>query len=736
MDNNKKMRGFIGAAIAFSLFVTGCSAKQTTNSSDADNTEIVSSSDKNTNATALSNLSGNFSSDITDIFSDRDLSSSYDSITSTITLNGDSVHIDGKGAVANGSDIKITEEGIYLITGTLNDGQITVDTDAKVQLVLDNASISCSDSAPIYVVNADKTFITLADGSENSLSDGTSYTYTDESENEPDAVIFSTDSLTVNGTGSLTISANYNEGITSKDDLVIANCTLNINSIGNSIKGKDYVAITNSDITINSEADGIKSNNTDGTGLGFIYIESGTFNITAQEDGIQAETEFIAADGTFNITSGGGSSSAPVKTNNDFGQGGFGGKQFDRQGSSTDTTNVENTVSVQTETTDSDESTSMKGIKSGTAIFINGGDFTVDSADDTIHSNANVAISGGTFSLSSGDDGIHGGSTVEISGGDITIETSYEGIEGAIINVSGGAIDLTSSDDGFNASDGTSQGAMGSYSSSCQLNISGGTVCVNADGDGLDSNGDMTLSGGIMLINGPTNDGNGALDGNNSISCTGGILIAAGSSGMAEYPDESSTQNSVSVTFDSTQSAGTLVTLCDENGNELLSYTPAKTFNSVIISSPDILEGSTYTVYAGGTTSGEDFYGYYADGGYNNDGTETGSFTADSTTSFIGTQSSMGGGQGGFGNGNRGDMQIPTDENGDVDIPDGGFNNKDGIQMTTDENGTPQMPEGGFGGGGNHGGGQMQEPPTGEDGTPEMPDGAVFGSDSSSDTVA
>lgn len=724
MYSNNKFRGFLSAAMAFSLFVTGCSMKDNTDTSDSSS---VSGDNKNTAESSdisvekLSSASAAVNDKISAVFSDRDLDPEYDSVTAAISLKGDSAEIDGSGAVYNNSVITITGEGVYLISGALDDGKIIVNSDGKVQLVLDNADITCSDSAPIYIENADKVFVTLAENSENTLTDGSSYTYADETYNEPDSVIFSSDSLTINGSGTLNVIANYNEGITSKDDIVITGGAINIVSPGNGIKGKDYVAITNAELNIESDGDGIKSTNIDDDGMGFVYIRDGIINIDAQEDGIQADTEFIAEDGEFNITSGGGRESAEPKQNDDFsgmggGRGGFFGQ------------NIE-------DSTDSNEtSVSTKGIKGGTAVTISGGAFNINSADDSLHSNANILISGGDIALSSGDKGIHSDNQLEISGGNIEISNSYEGIEAAVINVTGGTVAVKASDDGFNASDGTSQGAMGTYSDGVQLNISGGMVYIDAEGDGLDSNGDMTISGGTVLVNGPTNSGNGALDGNNDIIVSGGLLIAAGSSGMAEYPGSSSTQYSVSATLSQTQAAETLVTLCDDDGNELVSFAPAKTFNHIVISSPDIKDGETYTLYTGGTSSAEEKYGLYANGGYDGKGTESGSFTADDITSFIGSQGMMAGGFGGGHGGGRdsfggrGDYEMPANENGEADMPDGdfggkgGFGGKEEFEMPTDENGNPEMPENGFGGG-FPGGGDMKEPPTGENGRPEMPQG-------------
>ena len=712
---------------------------------------------------------------ISDLFSKRDLDPSYDELTATITLSGDTASADGSGVTTDGSVITITEEGVYLITGTLDDGQIIVNADkAKVQLVLDNADITCTYSAPIYGMDSDKIFITLAEGSENTLTDGSSYTYEEDTLDEPDACIFSSDSITINGSGSLTVNGNYADGIKSKDDVVITGGSITVNAAADGIKGKDYVAVADGNITINAGEDGIKSTNDTDEGMGFVYTESGSFTINAGNDGIQAETELIIIDGEFDITSGGGSAnSTKVHTDDmmggggfgggrggfggfgendgeepdfggimppdgnfgdfgdfgefgdfgDFGGGDFGGGDFGFGGPDAEADELEFVnlaFTLDADAADSDDtSTSTKGLKAGTSLTISGGTVSVDSADDAVHSNGTLTIDGGTLLLTAGDDGLHADTEITISDGNVSISKSYEGIESAVINIEGGTVEVNSSDDGFNASDGSSQGAMGSYASGVELNISGGLVYVNADGDGLDSNGDMTISGGTVIVDGPTNSGNGALDGNNGITVTGGVLVAAGSSGMAESPGSSSTQNSVSCGFDSTLSAGTLVTLTDGSGSEILSYSPSKTVSHIVISTPDIADGGSYTIYTGGTTSAdEDGYGL-SSGGYNNDGTEAGSFTADSSVSYIGTQSAMGmggaPGMGGMG-GNRGGFQSGNDQSGG--FPDGE------LQMPTDENGDPDMS--GFGGGrsGRGGRGRGMQPGSQENAEEQVQDSA------------
>lgn len=680
----KRSLGVLIAALTFASAAVSCSSKS---ASDKNTSEVSETEENDTDSTLTAQaLSNTIIS--SDLFSERDLSPEYDSVTAEIKLNGDSISVDGKGASADGSVLTVTDEGVYHITGTLDDGQIIVNAaDAKVQLVLDGADISCSTSSAIYIADCDKTFITLAEGSSNSVSDGSEYVFTEDSVDEPDAAIFSSDSLTINGKGSLTVNGNYNDGIRSKDDIVITGGTINVTAVNNGIKGKDYVAAVGAEITVDAGGDGIKSTNTDDDSLGFVYIESGTFDITAEGDGIQAETVFSAVGGDFSITSGGGSSNAEAHTGgNDFGgfggmggdfggghgnmgggfggRGGFGSDSADGSVTEQGTAKVEQTANftgIQSANDDTDDSSgdsvSTKGIKAGTLLNISGGTFDIDSADDTLHSNDTLTIDGGEFSLSSGDDGIHADTQLDINDGTIKISESYEGIEAAVINIAGGTVEVNASDDGMNASDGSSEGAMGSATSGVELNISGGTVYVNAVGDGLDSNGTMDISGGTIIVNGPTSDGDGALDGNSSITVSGGLLIAAGSSGMAEYPDDTSTQNCVSYTFDSTLEGGTLVTLLDSSGNEILSFAPEKQFSNIVISSPDIKSGETYTFFTGGSSSAKETYGLYENGGYKNDGTEAESFTADSIVSTIGTQSTMGGGMmGGDLGGGRGNM--------------------------------------------------------------------------------
>ena len=722
-EKSKKSIGFLTAAL-LSASLAGCSGEKATPQPTAPTENIVTESTKAelTEAVTVPEEKAIPASTVrkpyNELFSDRDKSAEYGDFTAEITLNGTSAKAEGDGVSVEGSAVTISKEGIYRISGKLDDGQIIVNADkAKVQLVLDNADITCKTSSAIYGADSDKIFVTLAENSVNSLTDGSNYTFADEQNSEPDACIFSSDSITINGKGSLNINANFADGIHSKDDIVITGGNITINSAADGIKGKDYTAICGGKIDIKSGQDGIKSTEADDTALGFVYIEGGDISIDATNDGIQAETDLIAVDGNINIVSGGGSENAAPKQNDM----GFEGRDFGGfRGDFTPPDNFENmtppdnfgggmtppapeqTANLTTETeTENTASDSMKGLKGGSSVEITGGVITVDSADDALHSNSNVIISGGTAILTAGDDGIHADSTIDITGGSVTISESYEGIEGAVINISGGEAALTSSDDGFNATDGTTQqGGMGTYSQGVELNISGGLVYVDSQGDGLDSNGNMTISGGTVLVNGPTNSGNGALDGNGEMTVNGGLLIAAGSSGMAEAPSANSAQNCVSAAIGSAQQPDTLVTLADENGNEIISFAPTKTFDHIVISSPEIEKGKTYSIKIGGGSSSENKFGLYKIGGYDGKGSEIGSFTAENTISYIGEQSHMGGGfgNGGFGGGRghgREDFQPTTDENGNMimpEKPDMPFNKGD-FQPTTDESGNFVIPE-------------------------------------------
>jgi hypothetical protein len=298
-------------------------------------------------------------------------------------------------------------------------------------------------------------------------------------------------------------------------------------------------------------------------------------------------------------------------------------------------------------------------------MTISSGTFTIDSADDSLHANDTINIAGGTITASSGDDGIHADHELTISDGTISIEESYEGLEASVITIAGGTTHVVASDDGINAGGGsdtdetTGQFGQDSFGGgpgggdtaddSKQITITGGTLVIDAEGDGLDSNGNVTMSDGVVIVNGPTTGGNGALDYNGTFELTGGVLLAAGTTDMAMNVSGGS-QQSIGISFDQTQSAETLVTLKDSQGQTILSYAPSKSYQHVVLSSPDLTD-SSYTLVSGGTNDAQAVSGYYA-GGTLSDGTELGTLSVTDTIANLtqsgatATTNQMGGGFG------------------------------------------------------------------------------------------
>lgn len=481
-DKMKKRRIMIAMLIgtmAFSGMMTGCGTTASNTQSSAE----AESGDSADSAQATASLL-----DTSDMFTKRDLDASYDeSECTTITLDDENSSCDSDAVTIDGQTVTITGEGTYLISGSLSNGSIVVDVEdsEKVQLVFDHVSIINESGAAVYVRQADKVFLTLAEGSENSIvSNGTAT----EDDSNIDGAIFAKDDLTINGTGTLNVTSAAH-GIVCKDDLVVT---------------------------------------------------GGTYCITAEKQGLSGKDSVRIADGTFEITSGG------------------------------DAIHSEN------------EEDENKGF---------------------------VYVADGTFTLNADDDGIHADNAVYVADGTITISQCYEGIEGQTVTISGGKIDITSSDDGLNAAGGNDSsndngpggGDPFSADEDAYINISGGEITIDASGDGIDSNGDLNVSGGTIYVTGPTNDGDSALDYDGTATITGGTVVAAGMSGMAQNFGEDSSQGSMLINLDDTQSGE--ITLTDADGNELISFTPSREYNSVVISCADLEEGATYTLNTGETAT-------------------------------------------------------------------------------------------------------------------------------------
>ena len=505
-----------------------------TDAADAQNTSTKTEMTVEEMQAAIDEAMSNAAIDITDMFTKRDLAGTYDESEAVkITLSGKTATCDSSNVHIEDGVVTIKAAGVYVLSGTLTDGTVVVDAgdDDKVQLVFDGVSITAADYAAIYAKNADKVFVTLTEGTENTLTVSGDYVQTDD--NNVDAVIFAKCDLTLGGSGSLTVKDTTGHGIVSKDDLVVTGGTYTIDSQDHCLNGKDSVRIAD-----------------------------GTFTLTCDEDGIHAGND--------------------------------------------------------------------------------------DQQDSYIY------IEGGDIDISVGDDAMHAEGLLIITGGDIDISKSYEGIEGYKILVTGGDIDVVANDDGFNAarpdsngqSDGTQSteddqrrtdsfqrrtndtetnrpelpekgdrpgdsdtpggsgmGAGMDTDYDAYILITGGIININADGDGIDSNGYLGIAGGSVYVLGPSNNGNGALDYGIYAAITGGEIVAVGGSGMAQGFGDESTQCSALVNFDEWVDAGETITLTDSDGKEVFSYKVDKKFNSVVISTSDMKQGDNYTLTVGDQNS-------------------------------------------------------------------------------------------------------------------------------------
>ena len=543
-----------------------------------------------------------------DMFTDRDFETGFDeSECITVLLNGDSASASSDSVHISGSTVTLTGNATHIISGRLDDGMIIVDAgdSAKLQLVLNGVSINSETSAPLYILSADKVFVTLADSTENTLSNGGAFSAIDE--NNIDGVLFSKLDLTLNGGGSLTVTSPAGHGIVCKDDLVITGGEYSISCASHGLDANDSVRIGgDASVTIDAGKDGIHADNSDDTSLGFVYIGNGNLKIEAEGDGVSAGAYMQIEGGTVDILAGGGSVNATKEASDSWG--GFMGRGgFSPMMPSSQSTSVSDS-----------ESTSMKGLKSAGDTVISGGNITVDSADDGIHSDASVTLSGGTFEIATGDDGVHAEENLTVTAGAVTITESYEGLEALHIAIEGGEIRLTASDDGLNAAGGTDssgmtggrdgmfkggKGGMGAMSASSggTIVISGGSVYINASGDGIDSNGSLEITGGYTVVCGPAQGDTSTLDYDTSAVIAGGTFIGTGASSMAQSFSDSG-QGVVAVRT-GTNEAGTVITLADSDGNTVISHSPELAFQVIILSSPEIVSGESYTLTVGGVGS-------------------------------------------------------------------------------------------------------------------------------------
>ncbi|MBQ4345884.1 MAG: carbohydrate-binding domain-containing protein [Oscillospiraceae bacterium] len=586
--------------------------------------------------------------------SNADLDTAWSAEDPVIRCAGNTISVPkGVGVSVSGQTATITKGGSYVLEGSLSDGQIIValtDNTEKVHLICNGITIHSS-SAPIWVQQADKVIVTLAEGTVNTLTDGTDYAVESDTDTAPNACLYSKDDLTMNGSGTLIVNGNCNNGIQSADDLRIVGGMLTVNAVNHGIRGSDSVVIKDGCVTVTAQGDGIKSTTTDTEGKGFVDVEGGVISVTAAQDAVDAAVALVVSGGTLTLESGGGAANAPVQSG---GMHGGWGDWF-------------------TDTNITDTAVSTKGMKAGGLLAITGGTVEVDSADDALHCNGDCSVSGGEMTLAAGDDGIHSDDELYIGGNAvITVSGSYEGLEAYHISIAGGTTRVTAQDDGLNAAGGDTAsltadsmtppdmggsfeggfgggrpGGFGGFAAgSGELTITDGYLFVNAGGDGLDSNGNITMTGGTAVVCGPTNNGNGPLDSgdnNNHITLSGGTLMAVGATGMMEVP-ESNYIASASLNA----AAGTLIVVTDAQGTVLGALQTPKNAQGIVFSAGGAAEG--YTVYSGGTYDGSFNSDGWAAGGSYTPGTEI--CSGGGSISFTG---GMGGGfGGGFGGGRPG----------------------------------------------------------------------------------
>lgn len=559
-----------------------------------------------------------------------------------VTLTDSSATAKGKytGYEIEGTDVSITAAGTYVFSGDCDNGSITVKKGVTgVTIVLNGLTLTNDDSAAITLNKTAEASLIAAAGTTNTVAD------TEGSNDENAAVkVKSGASLSIGGTGTLTVDGNAKNGIKGAADAVItvAEVKLNINAADDGLSCDDELNITGGTLSITAGGDAVKASpdtgdteNPDTTSLGNVTISGGTLTLNATEDGIQADGDLTISGGTFHVKTNGGHTTALT-----------------------------------------DDSASCKGFKAGGALTVTGGTLTVDSADDALHASTDVTISGGTLTLATGDDGVHADNdlVIDAKGSSstttpkISITASYEGLEGTTVNVYSGDIDVVASDDGVNAA--SSQ--LGERSDKYAINIAGGDLYIDAGSDGLDSNNDINITGGKVEVYGADAMMDAAIDYDGTFTLSGGTLFGAGmepSAGTQAYiavgetspsgggmgggpngqgggqgmtppgdangtngnrptPPSFSGNTSTDGTFTpptkpsggkadgkpsgnlpNRESAlgikkGSVITVQDSSGKTLCTATALGSMSSVIFSSADIKEGETYTVLVDGTSVG------------------------------------------------------------------------------------------------------------------------------------
>lgn len=589
----------------------------------------------------------------------------------TIYLNGSSISSTSTTVTIAGTTATITGCGNYRITGTLDNGQIRVNnTDGGiVRLIMDNVTASNSTTAPLFIAQGKKTVIILPAGTSSTFSDAASHDTLIDGSN---SAIYSSDYLSFYGEGNLTVHGNYADGINGKDELIVKSGNITVTAVDDGIRGKDFVLVHGGVVQVTTtNGDGIISNDVTVGALGFISVEGGSVTVNSKGDALSTTGNINIYNGTFNLTSGGGSTVTPSATVS--GKAIKGDDYVNIAGgtivisASDDAINSNNIINISggsiTATTKSDglcatnnvitsggtinitsgggssvtasTTVSSKGIKSPTAVHLYDGNITLNCADDCIHSDNAVYIAGGTITAQSNDDGIHAEDSIVFDGGTTTISKSYEGVEAKYVVMNNGSAYVTATNDGFNVTAGTVSGGTESNDGS-MLRINGGYINTNVtNGDGIDGNGNITMTNGVVVAHGPNGAPEVPLDYNGTFNISGGLVVAsAPSTQMLEGLSTSSTQKSVKITFSSSNAANTLFHIQDASGNSLVTFKPSRAYLAMIFSSPQLVSGTTYSIYTGGSCTGTNDNGYYTGGTYSG-GTLRKTFTCTSTVTSV-----------------------------------------------------------------------------------------------------
>lgn len=566
---NKKTLSKVLSVTVIMALLTGCSTGGDTSKAEASTDTETTIESTLTDGTDTSESTED--TEVIDIekaiadYSDEDIETQWS--------DGEIINLEESGD----EDIFISTSGTYILTGVKAAGQIIIDAGEKdtVNLVLNNAQLTNNNGSVIYSKQCKKVILTLAKGTENSVTDGESYS--DTSDEAPNSAIYVQDNLTINGLGSLSVKANFKDGITAKDDLILASGIVNVEAKDHGIKGKDSLTVLDGEYTIKAEGDALKSNNDSDTEKGWIVIEGGAFDLQSTGDGIQAETQLTLSGGDFTIESG------------------------------------------------------KDGLHAGGDISMEAMSMTLTVADDGIHSDNEVSIESGTIEIKESYEGIEG-SQVQVNGGNINIISSDDGINSAggsdedadVTMTEGTNTEMKKPEQGAAPMGRPDQdtfagkpmggkrgqggpGGMGGPGGGGNYNviINGGNIYVNAAGDGLDANGTLTVNGGDVRVEGATDRMNSALDYDQGFNMNGGTLYASGSSSMLQVGNGTSQQPYIVILSSDQFGNGDTLSLEDAQGKEVISASFTKAGDSLILSSSNLKVGEQYSIKVNGAVTGD-----------------------------------------------------------------------------------------------------------------------------------